>query len=155
MKKLILIIIVTGVAFSIQAKPATDSLIPSTSVNRYDVVIDEIMADPSPSVGLPNCEWIEIRNVSLNEINLQNWRIAKTTASGAMRSFILKPDSTVIICISGSINEMSAYGTTISVTNFPALTNSGDLISLISSEDRKSTRLNSSHSSVSRMPSSA
>ena len=27
--------------------------------NRYDVVIDEIMTDPSPQIGLPGNEWIE------------------------------------------------------------------------------------------------
>ena len=43
--------------------------------NRYDIVIDELMADPAPVTGLPNNEWIELRNTSLSAINLSGWRI--------------------------------------------------------------------------------
>ncbi|MGZ8516757.1 MAG: lamin tail domain-containing protein, partial [Chitinophagaceae bacterium] len=44
--------------------------------NRYDVVIDEIMADPTPQIGLPNNEWLELKNTSSSAVNLQGWRIA-------------------------------------------------------------------------------
>jgi len=45
--------------------------------NRYDVVIDEIMADQTPIVGLPNNEWIELKNTTSSAINLLNWRIGE------------------------------------------------------------------------------
>ncbi len=95
--------------------------------NRYDVVIDEIMADPSPLVGLPNNEWLELKNVSTLPVNLQNWRVGDATGqSGPMPNFILQPDSFVIICTASASAVMSTFGTTISVTSFPSLDNDGD-----------------------------
>ncbi len=99
--------------------------------NRYDVVIDEIMADPTPQVGLPNNEWLELKNTTAAPINLQNWRIGDATGqSGPMPNFILQPDSFVIVCTGSAVAAMSAFGTTISVTSFPSLDNNGDQLFL-------------------------
>lgn len=99
--------------------------------NRYDIVIDEIMADPSPQLGLPNNEWIELRNTSTQAINLQGWRIGDAGGqSGAMPGFVLQPDSFVIVCGSSAVAAMSVFGATISVTNFPSLDNGGDQLFL-------------------------
>src|SRR6186713_3582641 len=97
------------------------------SQNRYDVVIDEIMADQTPQIGLPSNEWVELKNVSSNPINLQNWRIGDATGqSGPMPSFVLQPDSFVIVCTGSAVAAMQVYGRVISVTNFPSLDNDGD-----------------------------
>ena len=99
--------------------------------NRYDVVIDEIMADPTPQVGLPNNEWLELKNTTTAPINLQNWRIGDATGqSGPMPNFTLQPDSFVIVCTGSAVAAMSAFGTTISVTSFPSLDNAGDQLFL-------------------------
>ena len=90
--------------------------------NRYDVVIDEIMADPGPPVSLPENEWIELKNTSPAPINLQNWRIGDASGqSGPLPSFILQPDSLVIVCTGSAVTALSAFGTTIAVTSFPSL----------------------------------
>ncbi|HLF47714.1 MAG TPA: lamin tail domain-containing protein [Chitinophagaceae bacterium] len=98
---------------------------------RYDVVIDEIMADQTPAVSLPSNEWIELKNVSANPINLLNWRIGDATGqSGPMPVFILQPDSFVIVCTGSAVAAMQAYGRVISVTSFPSLDNDGDQLFL-------------------------
>ncbi len=97
----------------------------------YDVVIDEIMADPTPQVALPNSEWIELKNTSGFDINLAGWRVGKTSGeSGPMPSFNLRPDSFVIVTTSSAVAELSRFGNVISVTSFPTLSNDGDLIYL-------------------------
>ncbi len=99
--------------------------------NRFDIVIDELMADPTPQVGLPNNEWLELKNTTTAAINLQNWRIGDATGqSGPLPNFILQPDSFVIVCTGSAVAALSAFGTTISVTGFPSLDNTGDLVFL-------------------------
>lgn len=97
------------------------------SQNSYDVVIEEIMADPSPLVGLPNHEWIELKNTSIAPINLQGWRMGDANGqSGSMPNFILQPDSFVIVCGGSAVAALSLFGTAIPVTGFPSLDNDGD-----------------------------
>jgi len=106
-------------------------------IQPYEIIIDEIMSDPSPSVGLPEVEWIELRNVSNHDVNLMGCRIAKASGkSGPIPTFILQPDSSILICSSGSVAALSNIATTKSVTSFPSLSNTGDLIYLLSPEGK-------------------
>jgi hypothetical protein len=105
--------------------------------NRFDIIIDELMADPTPQVNLPNNEWIELRNTSTAAINLSGWRIGDATGqSGAMPSYNLLPDSFVIVCTSSAVAALSVYGSTIAVTNFPSLDNTGDILFLRSPQNK-------------------
>jgi len=89
------------------------------------------MADPSPQVGLPNNEWIELRNTTNASVNLQNWRIGDATSqSGPMPNFILQPDSFIVVCATSAVTALSAFATVISVTSFPSLDNDGDQLFL-------------------------
>ncbi len=99
----------------------------------YSVVIDELMADPTPLVQLPDAEWLELKNTTAFDINLQNWRVGKPTGiSGPMPNYILKADSFVIVCTGSAVAALSAFGPVISVTSFPSLNNTGDNIYLVS-----------------------
>ena len=97
----------------------------------YDVLIDEIMADPDPVVSLPNNEWLELKNTSAFPINLQNWKLGKSTGeSGPMPAYILPAGGYVTVCTGSAVAAMSGYGPTISVTSFPSLSNNADLVYL-------------------------
>ncbi|HSZ86086.1 MAG TPA: lamin tail domain-containing protein [Puia sp.] len=102
--------------------------------NRYDIVIDEIFPDPTPIVGLPDAEFIELKNVSSTAYNLRNWQISDGSSIATIKKdFILQPDRFVIIC-STSSTAYANFGTTISVTSFPSLNNDVDVIFLRSPE---------------------
>ncbi|MEY2918200.1 MAG: hypothetical protein RIS73_1914 [Bacteroidota bacterium] len=126
-KKAYIIINVILISFTVKAQIA----------NRFDIVIDELMADPTPQITLPNTEWIELRNTSSTVFNLLGWRISDASGqSGPMPNYNLLPDSFVIVCTASTVTAMSAYGPTISVTSFPSLDNTGDIIYLRSPQNK-------------------
>ncbi|GAC1448393.1 MAG: hypothetical protein NVSMB7_09810 [Chitinophagaceae bacterium] len=107
------------------------------TARAYNVVIDEIMADPSPAVNLPNTEFIELKNVSNQAFNLNGWRIGNAGGFAAISlNFILQPDSFVIVCPGSAAASLTVFGTTIGVNNFPSLQNDGDQLYIRSKEGR-------------------
>lgn len=111
-----------------------DTVLP---IQPYDVIIDEIMADPSPSVGLPEYEWIELRNISNHDVSLNGCRIAKPSGrSGPISNYILQSDSSILICSTGGVTALNNFANARSVTSFPSLSNTGDLIYLLSPQGK-------------------
>ena len=103
--------------------------------SRYDIVIDEIMGDPLPVVGLPNSEFIELKNISATAYDLLHWKITDGSSSATIAvSYQLKPDSFVIICPSSAASAFNAISTAIGVSNFPSINNDRELITLLSPE---------------------
>jgi hypothetical protein len=101
------------------------------TATQYDVVIDEIMADPTPVTGLPDAEWIELKNTTAFDINLQGWSLGKAgSQSGPMPAFILKADSFVVVTTGSAVTLLAPFGPAISVGSFPSLNNTGDLLYL-------------------------
>ena len=104
---------------------------------RFDVVINELLADPAPGVGLPNSEFVELKNVSSSPVNLRNWKISDgSTTATISGNFMLDPDSVVIICPASSIASFAVFGKALGVSGFPSLNNDADIISLISPEQK-------------------
>ena len=107
------------------------------SANRFDIIITELMADPSPVVGLPNSEFIELKNISTTAISLQHWKIADGVGAATISSnFELQPDSFVIICPNAAVAQFAIHGTTIGVSSFPSLNNDGEIVMLYSPEGK-------------------
>jgi hypothetical protein len=102
---------------------------------RFDVVIDEIFADPTPTIALPNAEFIELKNTSTRAINLQGWRISSlSTTSSPFPSYTLPPDSFLVITSTTNAALFAAYGRVLGVGSFPTLDNTGATLTLTSKE---------------------
>jgi hypothetical protein len=95
-----------------------------------DIIITEIFADPSPSVGLPEAEFIEIFNRSMSIVDLQYWEISDGGSRGILPSLLIFPGDYVILTSAASVSQFISQGTVIGVSNFPTLNNSGDPVSL-------------------------
>jgi len=102
---------------------------------KFDVVIDEILADPTPVVGLPDAEFIEIKNISGEDIDLGGWKLSNSnTLSKPFPSYTLPADNFLIVTGSSNANLLSTFGKVIGISSFPALNNAGTTLSLISKE---------------------
>ena len=110
-------------------------LLHSQPANRYDIVIDEIMAHPSPPQGLPNAEWLELRNRTDHPINLQRWQLMKQGVSATITKDVsLLPDSVIILCSVSASAQLLAFGKCIGLSSFPSLGNEEDQLALVSAE---------------------
>ncbi|MBC8047019.1 MAG: lamin tail domain-containing protein, partial [Fimbriimonadaceae bacterium] len=101
------------------------------TVQQYDVLIDEIFADETPVIGLPEAEYLELYNTTSLDIDLAGWKIKDATDStDAFSTFLLEPNAYVIITDDANISLFTSYGEVIGINNFPSLNNDGDLLSL-------------------------
>lgn len=99
--------------------------------NYRDVVINEIHADPTPQVGLPDAEFVELYNASSNAYNLSGWKFVNTTTVKLLPNYILAPNSYVILCNSTDTALYSSFGSVIGISSFTALANGGDSLTLL------------------------
>ena len=60
--------------------------------NRYDITISEIMAKPTPEIGLPAVEYIELHNRLPHPCTLHGWRLKLGNTVKAL------PDMTIDSC---------------------------------------------------------
>lgn len=106
--------------------------------SAYDVLLSEIMAIP-PTTGspLPDSKYLELYNASATAYDLFEWKIGDGSNTAVIKEhFILHPDSFVIICPAGSVRLLAAFGPAIGVSRFPTLRVNGDLLWLLSEENK-------------------
>jgi len=98
---------------------------------EFDILINEIMADPTPSVGLPEVEWLELYNRSTKIINLKTLLLSDGGTPRVLPDRLLYPDSFAVLATLANAAALSPFTPAVlGVIGFPALNNTGDTLIL-------------------------
>ena len=100
-----------------------------------DVLINEIFADPTPVVGLPDFEFIELYNNTDQPISLNGWGITDNLLEvpAEIGNVTIAANGFLILTSVGDAETAySAFGPTVGISDFPSITNTGETLSLIS-----------------------
>jgi len=99
-------------------------------VSYKDVILTEIFADPTPQIGLPDAEFIEVYNRSANPVDLAGWRFTDGSSTATLPAHILSPAHYLIVTASANASLFNAFGNVLGVANFPTINNAGEALRL-------------------------
>lgn len=114
-----------------QSETVSSFYIKPYRVLKDEVVINEIFADPTPQIGLPQVEFVELWNTTDQYILLKGWKYADLTTSYTFSSDTLKPNSYLILSPKADSHLFESYGPTIGLNTWPSLNNDKDHLKLI------------------------
>lgn len=98
-------------------------------VKTFDVLINEIMADPSPQVNLPDAEYVELYNRSSYPVDLKNWVLVLGGSEKTIPQYTIPAGGYLVLCDDGAMPLLEAYGPVVGFSSF-SVTNSGGTITL-------------------------
>ena len=93
--------------------------------NENELLLTEIMADPTPVNGLPDAEYLELYNHSTKIIRLSDYTLKAGSSERDLPSDLLYPGTFAILCDTDNAGLFASYGQVVLIDNMPALTNSG------------------------------
>ena len=103
--------------------------------NRYDIVISEIMAKPTPEIGLPAVEYIELHNRLPYPVNLQNWRLTLGNTSKKLPDIHLDSCGYAVLIAQKYLEDFSPYCDHIFTLSSLAITDGGQKLTLYNQHD--------------------
>ncbi len=90
-----------------------------------DIIINEFMCDPTPQIGLPEVEFVEIYNKSTKIFDVDNWELGDASSTGSIQQGWLLPGEYMVLT---STSNVDSFTVATAVTSFPSLNNAGDNI---------------------------
>ncbi len=104
-------------------------LIPA-SPEKGAVVINEIMADPSPPVGLPDGEYLELHAADSLIQDLEDWTLIVDGDSSKLPQRTLRPGDRVLLIEAGD-SSLFTIPSPLLLNPLPSLTNGGERVELL------------------------
>ncbi len=95
-----------------------------------EIVINELLADPSPVQNLPEAEFVELFNRSTVTLQLKNYRWQDSGTSVSLPEHKLDPGAYVILCPMSALPLYATYGPCLGLPGWPALNNDSDRLRL-------------------------
>lgn len=98
----------------------------------YDVLITELMIDPTPTVRLPPYEYIEVYNNTSKDIDLSAFKLGfdKNEYSFDTFSLILPSYTYMILCEPAAFDSLKRFGNVIKMKRMPSLRNTDGTVLL-------------------------
>lgn len=115
---------------SLSATEKTFQYFMVVAAQAKDILITEIMADPSPVVQLPEAEYIEIYNRSAYAFDLAGWKLSDAAGTATLPSSLLLPGSFLVLTATANSSKFAPDIKLLAVSNFPSLNNDGESLVL-------------------------
>jgi len=107
----------------------TFSFTPAYAVTG-DIVISEIMADPTPQVSLPVREYLEITNRTGDSLYCGDILLIADKDTCILKPEWIRAGESIILCSSAAESELKHYGRTMGLPGFPAINDGGEVLAL-------------------------
>lgn len=100
-------------------------------IQRYDIIISEIMADPTPCIGLPAVEYIELYNTLPQPYKLSNWSLKLGSTIKQLPNIEIASDGFVVIIAEKNRELFTPYCENFVTLSSLSITDGGQSVSLI------------------------
>lgn len=108
-----------------------DKTVDDGSPQPGELTFSEIMFDPTPTVGLPDVEWVEVFNPSGRTIELGNCIIASSSRYGIISDLTLEPYAYAVLASDSGTVLLAQNGIdATAVDGMPPLRNGGDTLTI-------------------------
>ncbi|HCN82310.1 MAG TPA: hypothetical protein DIT07_01635 [Sphingobacteriaceae bacterium] len=116
--------------------------IPGTPEESYKVLITEIFADPSPQIGLPETEFVELFNYSDAVVHLKGMTYEDATGTKyTFKTGSIESGEYLIICPEKDTLNYRPYGNTLGISTWPSLNNDKDILILRNNKGKEFHRV--------------